>query len=436
MSSDPDETHIASFPGFDIPRQNWFKMPNNWTDITAAISSIAELKVVEYVLKHTWGYQEYGMRKRITNDEFMHGRRRKDGTRIDHGTGLSKPSVIAGLKAAVEKGLLLEEIDDTDKARVKKYYCLRMMPGLEDGIEAGDEPPNEPENDRPEEGVKNLNAGVKDLYPGVKDLNAGVKDLYSGVKNFYPWGKESLPRTEKDTLVRHLKQDNKNNNNNEVSPTLPDVVVALTGYGISERVARKLAVEWPAEQILEKIEFLIYLQEHDPEKVKNPQGWLRKAIQEGYAAPSGYRSVAEQEAEAAEAQRQAEEMAKTIAAQSQREEERRKRRRQAEADQQAFFQEQYGTTQEDLALWRNVLEEFKISIPAATFQTYVADTLLLSVANGEALIGLPNPRTRDWLENRLAAKIQRTLAACLGGQPVSVKFVELPALPGGEEGVR
>ena len=49
MSSESDESNIASFPGFDIPRQNWFKMPNNWTDITAAISSIAELKVVEYM---------------------------------------------------------------------------------------------------------------------------------------------------------------------------------------------------------------------------------------------------------------------------------------------------------------------------------------------------------------------------------------------------
>src|SRR5215212_445089 len=112
MYTDSD-THADSFPGFDIPRQNWFKMPNNWTDITADISSIAELKVVEYVLKHTWGYQEYGVHKRITNDEFMHGRRRKDGDRMDKGTGLSKPSVIAGLKAAVDHGLLIEQVDDS-----------------------------------------------------------------------------------------------------------------------------------------------------------------------------------------------------------------------------------------------------------------------------------------------------------------------------------
>jgi hypothetical protein len=171
MSTKPN-TLASSFEGFDIPHQNWFKMPNNWTDITAEIGSIAELKVVEYVLKHTWGYQEYGVRKRITNDEFMNGRRRKDRTRIDKGTGLSKPSVIAGLKAAVERGLLIEEIDDTDKARVKKYYSLRMMPGLETDFDTEKEDPPEPDPSG-----TGAPGGVKDLYPGVIDLNAGVIDI-------------------------------------------------------------------------------------------------------------------------------------------------------------------------------------------------------------------------------------------------------------------
>ena len=44
------KTDNQRFPGFDIPRQNWFKLPNNWTDLTAAMGSWAEQKVVEYVL--------------------------------------------------------------------------------------------------------------------------------------------------------------------------------------------------------------------------------------------------------------------------------------------------------------------------------------------------------------------------------------------------
>ena len=115
-----------SFLGFDRPESNFFRMPNSWTDITAEINSIAELKVVEYILRHTWGYQEYGLKKHITIDEFVHGRRRQDGSRMDKGTGLSERAVYDGLQKAVANGLIDEETDDSDRGRIKKSYSLRM----------------------------------------------------------------------------------------------------------------------------------------------------------------------------------------------------------------------------------------------------------------------------------------------------------------------
>src|SRR5437764_2601603 len=161
------------FPGFSKPEANFFRLPNEWTDITAHITSLAEIKLVEYVLKHTWGYSEFDMVKKITTDEFMYGRKKKDGTRIDSGTGLSKPSVIAGLKSAVIHGLLEEETDERDKARIKKYYKLKMKTPIEE--------------DEPQRGK----------------TNADVKNLYIGVKNFNIRGKTSLQRSEKDTLERY-----------------------------------------------------------------------------------------------------------------------------------------------------------------------------------------------------------------------------------------
>lgn len=158
-----EEAEKPRFPGFVIPRQNWFRMPNNWTDITSRMASLAELKVVEYVLRHTWGYHEYGLSKRISTNEFMHGRRRQDGSRIDQGTGLSNRSVIDGLRNAVEHGYLIEERNDRDKARVKKHYQLHM----------------------------------KNLQPDVKNLHRGVQNLHSS-------GEESSHRSEKDTPERHF----------------------------------------------------------------------------------------------------------------------------------------------------------------------------------------------------------------------------------------
>src|SRR3989442_15952911 len=142
------------FAGFSTPEANFFRLPNEWTDITAHVTSLAEMKLVEYVLKHTWGYSEFDVVKKITTDEFMSGRKRKSGERIDIGTGLSKPSVIAGLKSAVAHGLLEEETDDSDKARIKKYYKLRMRTPIEEA---------EPEEKAPHADVKNVNIGVKNF---------------------------------------------------------------------------------------------------------------------------------------------------------------------------------------------------------------------------------------------------------------------------------
>src|SRR5436309_4237109 len=168
------------FAGFSKPEANFFRLPNEWTDITAHITSLAEMKLVEYVLKHTWGYSEYDIVKKITTDEFMYGRKKKSGERIDIGTGLSKPSVIAGLKSAVAHGLLEEETDDSDKAKIKKYYKLKMRTPIEE---------NEPED---------------------KDPHADVKNVNIGVKNFNISGKTSLHRSEKDTLERYINVTKQN----------------------------------------------------------------------------------------------------------------------------------------------------------------------------------------------------------------------------------
>src|SRR6266849_6682251 len=153
-----------TFDGFSKPEANFFRLPNEWTDITAQVTSLAEMKLVEYVLKHTWGYSEFDVVKKITTDEFMNGRKKKSGERVDNGTGLSKPSVIAGLKSAVKHGLLEEEIDDRDRARIKKYYKLKMRNPIEE---------NEPEEKETKERYNNVNKQIKkeheelDYYAGL-----------------------------------------------------------------------------------------------------------------------------------------------------------------------------------------------------------------------------------------------------------------------------
>jgi hypothetical protein len=169
----------TAFSGFDRPESNYFRMPNTWTDITAEIDNIAELKVVEYILRHTWGYQEYGLKKHITIDEFVNGRRLKDGSRMDKGTGLSERAVYDGLRKAVENRLIEEEMDDSDRGRIKKSYSLRMR-----------------ENAHASGELQTLQSGVQTLHPPLQGLHPDPQTLQ-------PRGARNAPRTEKETQERH-----------------------------------------------------------------------------------------------------------------------------------------------------------------------------------------------------------------------------------------
>jgi len=116
---------VFRFKGFPKPKQNWSKLPNELFDYLHAMGG-SKLKVLLYILRHTWGYQEYDIVKRVSLDEFQRGRRRIDGTRLDGGTGLSKNTVRRALKELVLEGFLDVVIHERDGARVATKYKLVM----------------------------------------------------------------------------------------------------------------------------------------------------------------------------------------------------------------------------------------------------------------------------------------------------------------------
>jgi hypothetical protein len=228
----------SNFRGFELPQQNWFRLPNAWTDITCDISSLAELKVVEYVLRHTWGYREFGLAKRISTDEFMRGRRRKDGSRLDRGTGLAKQSVIDGLRKAVVHGYLLEDVDRSDKGRVKKYYSLRMNRAATAARSESDDSPS---------GLRPYGSG-QNPDPGVQNPDRGVKNLDTR-------GLDASPRSEKHTSVRHhtvtVNGEKEKKGTNDGATKSPDYgrhpVSRLPSMGLPSEQAELLARDMAKE---------------------------------------------------------------------------------------------------------------------------------------------------------------------------------------------
>ena len=374
------------FQGFGSPKQNWFKTPNEWTDITAEISTIAEMKVVEYLLKHTWGYQEYGVKKHISVDEFMNGRKRKDGSRIDKGTGLSKPSVIAGLKKAVSRGLVKVEINDNDKARIKKYYGLFMKEADEDKTENGKE-------------------------------DEGLKPFTPEVKSFYPRGKDIEPRTEKDTLERqqHKKVDvvvvsEKLNNLHkeldvETKMNNPDTLAAqlLEQYGSPDQILLKID---------EKVRYYRYKIDRG-KHIANPTGWVINALKTDYTE-AGFKTQSQLIDEAAEKERK------------------RQQQAQRETEEEARWQEELERRQHDRTpyddIWDQSLAQIKSNMPTLVFATRYSLTKLKNITDdGVATIIVPNQETLAWLTHQQQQNKDRFLKPTLEslGHPISETRFEL-----------
>lgn len=126
--------------------------------MAAFIDNLAEFKVVEWLFRNVWdGWME------MTMEHFMHGYCDEEGFRIDCGTGLSKPSVIAGIRRAVEHGLIEVDIDATDPTHIRKFYRMRLADitplYLTDEQEYAD---------------------TQDLYPGDDD------EVCAQTEDFYP----------------------------------------------------------------------------------------------------------------------------------------------------------------------------------------------------------------------------------------------------------
>lgn len=121
MSSPPTD----DFQGFEPLKENWFRFPNIICDDLLTKLSRGELVILIYVIRNTVGFDD--VYKRITLDEFEHGRRRTDGTRLDDGTGLSRSTIINSIKLLLEKKLLRRLTDSRDLGRVKHYYALRYV---------------------------------------------------------------------------------------------------------------------------------------------------------------------------------------------------------------------------------------------------------------------------------------------------------------------
>jgi len=205
---------LEPFEGFLTPSEGgkFLQLPRAFLRLLFRLTGAA-VKVVLYVFEHTWGYQDYDGKRKLTLDEVRYGRKRVDGTRMDAGTGLSKGAARSALREAQAIGLITCDIDDRDRARILTRYGIHVRhleeaeqeehqhPGEEKDASARDTKSGPPaEQQTPDR--KNST-----IARGTKNGPLGSQKYPSAGQKVDPGGSKSGPRSEKDTLERDSMKD-------------------------------------------------------------------------------------------------------------------------------------------------------------------------------------------------------------------------------------
>ena len=264
-------------------------------------------------------------------------------------------------------------------------------------------------------GYGNFPEGSDGPTGGMGNSQRGVGNSQGRPGNFP--GEHYPINNTKETIT----EEQRSNNSDGENTSKQDVVVALTGQGISERVARRLANRYSRKRVLEKIDFLAFLQETDSGKVNNPRGWLRTAIEENYGPPDGYKPKEQRTAEAAERERRQHELALSAVEEYE----------QALVHQgswsarlgawQKWVVETHSIPQNLLHITDQLLESLKLQMPAATYHAWVVSTMITELGESQARIAVSSSRAYDWLDHRLKPKFEQALAGIIDRQ-VDVVF--------------
>jgi DNA-binding Lrp family transcriptional regulator len=399
MSTSTDEGW--TFNGFIFPTTT--PIPDQVFDELLHLLSGNELKVLLYICRRTFGFKKES--DTISLNQMVNGITTRDGRVLDRGTGLSKATVTRCLNTLEERNIIL---------RIRQY-----------SDERGDEPTTyslnilNPLSQIETRGVSSLRQG------GVSVVKQGVSQ---GRDTPVSHQRDTQQTVVQQTVLQETERQQQparvtSTNGNALAAPDPAVVVALVNQGLGKGIATKLAQTHPADRIEQKIDYLTYLLETNPTRVENPRGWLRRAIEEDYGAPDGYRSPEERDAEA---RRQAEQQARIERELA--DADARDAARTAEAAQrEQTLQEQYGLSERERALWATFLTVIQPSHPG--IGELLVHSLLLQVTETTALLGTPTTRVADMVRGHPGVNkvVTRTLGQVIG-HPVELELVVVPAL--------
>jgi hypothetical protein len=347
-----------SFPGFQFPTTT--PVPDEVFDVLMPQLSGAELKVLLYICRRTFGFKKES--DNISLNQISTGITTRDGRVLDRGTGLCKAAVVSAVTSLAKKGIIIRK--------------------RRQSVENGCEPT-----------TYTLNfASLSNQQPGgcLKTKQGGVHQSRQG-------GVQKLDTQQTGGQETERQHDD------------DDVCAALENFGITQKTAKRLANAYPKAHVLSKLGMVERLvATESPLVAKNPQGFLVKAIAEDYPPPAQFKPKAQrEEKERADHQEVA-----------------RHHEEHPPVAPDATPEPSADPSRTPETVWSRTLALLQEHVPAPSFATWVKDTMLVGIGNGVARIKVPSTLAASWLERMLYWRIIRALSDILPERAVTdVQFV-------------
>jgi hypothetical protein len=119
MTKPPPE----QFAGFASP--NYTQVPDEFFDQLLATLSGSEVKVLLYIFRRTFGFKKDA--DDISLKQICEGIVKRDGERMDSGTGLSKSTAVTAIKSLVDRGIIVTARNtDIEQGDQPTTYKLRF----------------------------------------------------------------------------------------------------------------------------------------------------------------------------------------------------------------------------------------------------------------------------------------------------------------------
>lgn len=392
------------FAGFHAP--TYTQVPDALFDELLPVLSGAELKILLYILRRTFGFKKAA--DSISYRQMLDGIVTHDGRRLDHGAGIkSRSTVAAALKGLEEKQIIIaERRSSQENGQETTVYRPNMgsnkEPIIDPNSSSGDPEPGPSPKIEPGGSTKNKPGGSTKIEPagGSKKKPAPSPKIKPA-----PVQKSNPQETDKQNTEQQ------------------QVVAVLCDFGLSEKVAATLVKQFGVDHIREKIAYLAFMQKSRRDPIKRPAGWLRQAIEQDYSAPDGFEQfghvvgveeVDEDKVEPAEEETLTVQQPERVA-------------EEGPATDRVAQRQVWGWEPADEATWVTAMAILETTLPTAQLG-YFAGSDLLTTQAGKAIIEVASPRAQAWMTARYRARLVQTLRQA-GAAVDQVDFVTPAAEP-------